>query len=71
MKRLSITLLLALFVFGCVSAQQIFYRDQATVLWDAVTMDAQGDPFLPTDTVTYEVFVYDDVLGVTNDQNAS
>ncbi len=70
MKRL--LLLAVLLAAACVlPAQDVYYRDQATLQWDAVTTDAQGDPFLPSDVVEYEVYIYDYVAGVTDPQSTA
>lgn len=67
MNRLAL-ILLALVLVACAGfAQTVIYRDQATLQWDAVTSDANGDPLLPEDTVTYEVYIYDSALSI-NDQ---
>ena len=64
MKRIVFVLLLALGILACVTAQTVYYKDQATLQWDPVTVDAAGDPFLPTDLVRYEVYIYDYIAGV-------
>lgn len=69
MKRLVFALTLALLVLACATAQTVYYRDEATLLWDAVEVDAAGDPFLPTDVVEYEVYIYDYIAGVTDPQS--
>ena len=69
MKRIFIIALLALVVLACVPAQTVYYRDQATLQWDPVEVDAAGDPFLPTDTVEYEVYIYDYIVGVVDPQS--
>ena len=61
MKRIALFALLILLVACVGMAQQILYRDQATLQWDAVT------DVLPEDTVTYEVYIYDSAE-VINDQ---
>ena len=66
MKRIVIFGLLLL-IAACAFSQTILYRDQATLQWDAVTVDINGDPFLPEDVVEYEVFIYDSALTI-NDQ---
>ena len=71
MKRLSIVLFLVFLVVACAGAQMVFYQDQATLMWDPVTTDAQGDPLLPTDTVEYEIYIYDYVEGVADDQDVA
>ena len=57
------------FIFVAVMAmtQTILYQDTATFMWDAVTTDLNGDPLLPTDVVTYEVFLDDG--SAANDQD--
>lgn len=68
--RKSLLALAFLLTVGClVSAQTVYYRDQATLQWDAVTVDAAGDPFLATDVVEYEVYIYDYVQGVPDPQS--
>ena len=71
MKRLISVLILALMVLACASAQTVYYKDQATLQWDPVTVDAAGDPFLPTDVVEYEVYIYDYLQGVPDPQDAA
>lgn len=67
MKR-ALLILAALALVACVGgAQEILYRDQATLMWDAVTADSNGDPLLPEDVLEYEVFIYDSALTI-NDQ---
>ena len=67
MKR-ALLILAALALVACVGgAQEILYRDQATLMWDAVTVDSAGDPLLPEDVVEYEVYIYDSALTI-NDQ---
>jgi hypothetical protein len=68
MKRLALILLLCLVVFTA-CGQQVFYKNQATFQWDAVTLDSAGNPFLPTDVVSYDVYIYDHVAGVADPQN--
>jgi len=70
MKR-ALLILAALALVACVGwTQDIIYKDQATLQWDAVTTDANGDPLLPEDTVTYEVYIYDSALTI-DDQNTA
>lgn len=69
MKRFLVVALLALMVLACASAQTVYYRDQATLQWDPVEVDAAGDPFLPTDVVEYEIFIYDYIAGVADPQS--
>jgi len=70
MKR-ALLILAALALVACVGfTQDIIYKDQATLLWDAVTEDANGDPLLPEDTVSYEVYIYDSALTI-DDQNTA
>ena len=67
MKR-ALLILAALALVACVGGtQEILYRDQATLMWDAVTADSAGDPLLPEDVVEYEVYIYDSAATI-NDQ---
>lgn len=68
MKRAILIALLVLVTVG-VSCQSIYYKSQATLQWDAVTQDQDGNPFLPTDVIQYDVFIYDYVAGVADPQN--
>lgn len=58
MKRIAI---LALLLVAAVAWSQdtIYYESTPTLEWDAVTTDSDGNPFLPTDTVEYEVYLWD------------
>lgn len=69
MKKIFIILflLVGILAFG----QEIIYRDQATLQWDAVTTDVNGDPLLPEDTVEYEVFIYDSALTIDDQDPAN
>ena len=58
MKRTIFVLVLLVVALG-LSAQTVLYRDSATLQWDAVLCDAQGTPWLPSDVVEYEVYLYD------------
>ena len=61
MKR-ALLLVAALALVACAGfAQDILYRDQATLMWDAIVS-------LPEDTVVYEVYIYDSAT-VVNDQD--
>jgi hypothetical protein len=68
MKRFLLVALLVLVAMG-VSCQTVYYKSQATLQWDTVTQDVDGNPFLPTDVVQYDVFIYDYVAGVADPQN--
>lgn len=57
MKRLLILALLLVASLGF--AQQVYYESTPTLEWDAVTSDIDGNPFLPTDSVEYEVLAWD------------
>jgi len=55
-----VLILAALALVACVGgAQEILYRDEATLQWDAVTTDLNGDPLLATDLVQYDVYLDD------------
>jgi hypothetical protein len=66
MKKLFITMFLFITVISF--GQEILYRDTATLQWDAVTTDINGDALLPEDTVEYEIYIYDSALTI-DDQN--
>jgi hypothetical protein len=67
MKRLFVLVLLL--VGLAASGQTVYYRSQATLQWGAVTADATGQPLLATDTVAYQVYIYNYTLGVADPQN--
>lgn len=69
MKRLLSVVLFALVLLATAGAQQIYYQNQATLEWDAVTTDLGGVPLLPTDVVEYQVYMYDRYTGVANPQD--
>src|SRR3990167_3911993 len=60
MRKLIVFVLLL--VAALAGAQTVLYRDQATT-------DAQGNPLLPTDVISYEVYIYDYTIGVADPQN--
>ena len=61
MKRI-LLVFLTLIAISCAGfAQDIIYRDQATLQWDDAAV------YLPEDVVTYEVYIYDSAT-VINDQ---
>jgi hypothetical protein len=68
MKRILVALVFVLVAFG-LSCQTVVYKSQATLEWAAVTQDSGGQPFLPTDVVRYEVYIYNYVTGVLDPQN--
>ena len=70
MKKLMVVVLFVLVAFS-LSCQTIVYKTQATLQWDAVTVDAEGEPLLPTDVVQYDVFIYDYIAGVADAQNVT
>jgi hypothetical protein len=73
MRKLMLTIVLLLVAaIGFAQVDSIHYRDTATLQWDPVTTDASGEPLLPGDTITYEVYVYDYYGGgVTDDQDVT
>ena len=64
-------LLAALFCASGLFGQDIIYKDfqPVTLAWDPPTADANGDPIDPAATITYDVYQYDYVVGVTSDQD--
>ena len=69
MKKLLILSLLFVTFFAC--AQTVVYKSQATLQWSAVTKDSTGAAFLPTDVVTYDVYIYNYTVGVADPQNVA
>jgi hypothetical protein len=61
MKRLLI--LAFLLVAALAVGQQVYYESTPTLEWDAVTTDSDGNPFLPGDTVEYDVYAWDMAQG--------
>ena len=68
-KVLSVALFLVVAFAAC--GQNVVYKDSATLQWDVVATDANGDPLLPTDVVEYEVYIYDYTVGVANPQDTA
>lgn len=68
MKRIILVALMVLIAMAA-QCQTVVYKNQATLQWDAVTLDSGGNPFLPTDAVSYDVYIYDHVAGVADPQN--
>ena len=60
MKRALLILAVFALVACAAGAQEILYRDQATLQWDAI-MDV-----LPEDTVEYEIYIYDSALVISD-----
>ena len=66
MMMLTMTLLV---VVSCwAQVDQIHYREEATLTWDAVSTTADGQPLLDTDVVEYDAYLYDSRLSI-DDQN--
>ena len=59
MKRSVLALVLLLVGLAAHGQPLVYYQSQATLAWNAVTVDAAGDPFIPTDVVAYEIYIYD------------
>jgi len=59
MKRLPFIVALLFIAFGCAAQDAVYYESTPTLAWDPVTADANGDPFLPTDSVEYEIYLWD------------
>lgn len=58
MKR-AMMLAVALLVAACAFGQVVVYENSALLEWDPIVTDANGDPLLPDDTVTYDIYIYD------------
>ncbi len=70
MKRFLLVVLMVVTAMAA-SCQTVVYKSQATLQWDAVTVDSGGQPLLPTDVVTYQVYIYNYTLGVADPQNVA
>jgi len=70
MKRFLLVALMVVVAMGA-SCQTVVYKSQATLQWDAVTVDSTGAPLLPTDVVSYQVYIYNYTLGVADPQNVA
>jgi hypothetical protein len=70
MKKYIFVSLMLLFAMA-VSCQTIVYKSQATLQWAAVTKDSTGVNLLPTDVVSYQVYIYNYTLGVADPQNVA
>lgn len=71
MKKVFLALLMLFIVALTACGQSVYYKNEATLQWDAVTVDAAGNPLLPTDTLTYEVYIYDYNIGVADPQDTA
>ena len=69
MKKVFLVLLMLFIVALTACGQSVYYKNEATLQWNAVTVDAAGNPLLPTDTLTYEVYIYDYNIGVADPQS--
>lgn len=60
MKRVVIILVAVLMAAACFAqtVDTVHYLDEGTLSWEAVTTDADGEPLLATDDVTYDVYMY-------------
>ena len=64
MKKALLVLLLFLPVFVFSQETNIFYKDNATLEWDAIATDENEVPLAPTDVVSYDIFLYDSDLNI-------
>ena len=70
MKKILVFIFLAIVAFTA-CAQTVIYKAQGILQWDAPTTDSQGNPFLPSDILTYDVYIYNYTIGVADPQNVS
>lgn len=72
MRRwIAILVLLIVAASACYAqVDTVYYRDEAILAWNEMTEDAEGQPLLDTDTVVYEVYLYDSRL-VIDDQDVA
>jgi hypothetical protein len=69
MRKLLALALMLVSLSAC--AQTIVYKSQATLKWNAVTVDSTGTPLLATDVIAYEVYIYNYTVGVADAQNVA
>lgn len=62
MKKLFIILFILVGVFAF-SQETIYYNSTPTLQWDAVTVDGEGNPILPEDTIQYDIYLWDTANG--------
>ena len=72
MKKLLFIILFALVLIWCAFGQEIiYYNSSPTLAWDAVTTDINGDIWLPEDTISYGIYIWDTALGDVTIQEIS
>lgn len=67
MKKYLILILL-LCSFSAFAQEQIYYNSSPTIEWDYSDTDANGDPWLPEDIISFEVFLWDTAQGDITEQ---
>ena len=65
-----LTMVLLVVVSCWAQVDQIHYREEAVLMWDEVVLDDEGMPLLSTDTVEYDVYLYDSRLSI-DDQDTT
>ena len=64
MKKLLAVVIFAVVILSCVSAQEVvYYNSMPTLEWDDDGTFSNGDPYLPSDTVEYEVYLWNRAVG--------
>lgn len=70
MKKL-ILLILLLMPIMAFSQTEIKYNSTPTIQWDYSDVDENGDPWLPEDIITFEVYLWDTAQGEITEQPLS
>ena len=70
MKKILVIFILVLLPVIACSQSQIFFKDTATLQWNDDLTDENGIPLSPTDSVEYEIFLYNSEL-VIDDQDTA
>lgn len=71
MNRKLFWVILLIFVSLVACAQTVVYKTSATLQWSAVTTDSTGAALLPSDIVSYDVYIYNYTTGVADPQNVA
>ena len=59
MKKILAVIIFAVIALSCLSAQEVvYYNSMPTLQWDDNGTFSNGDPYLPSDTIEYEVYLW-------------
>jgi len=68
MKKILLIILLALIPSFVYAQVEILYNANPNLSWDSINEFSNGDPFLPEDIVSYEVFLWNTAMGNIEEQ---